>query len=101
VLNGRNKFIPCLHPTTGKVVWTSRIDGKTKIESSPTAVDGKIYFISHLGEVFVYSAGDNGGALLHTTMFGSSQSVNIRSSIVPAEGTLYIRSDDHLYAIRK
>ena len=101
VLNGRNKFITCLHPTTGKVVWTSRIDGKTKIESSPTAVDGKIYFISHLGEVFVYSAGDNGGALLHTTMFGSSQSVNIRSSIVPADGTLYIRSDDHLYAIRK
>jgi len=100
VLNGRNKFITCLHPATGKVAWSSRIDGKTKIESSPTAVDGKIYFISHLGEVFVYSAGDDGGVLLHTTMFGSSQSVNIRSSIVPANGTLFIRTDDHLYAVK-
>ena len=100
VLNGRNKFITCLHPTTGKFVWSSRIDGKTKIESSPTVVDGKLYFISHLGEVFVYSAGENGGVMLHTAMFGSSQSVNIRSSIVPANRTLYIRTDDYLYAVK-
>tara|TARA_R110000850_G_scaffold271383_2_gene405630 strand:+ start:3421 stop:4680 length:1260 start_codon:yes stop_codon:yes gene_type:complete len=101
ILNGRNKFLTCLHPTTGKVLWSARIDAKTKIESSPTGVDGKIYFISQLGEVFVYSAGPNGGEVLNATTFGSSQSVNIRSSIVPANGALFIRTDDQLYAVRK
>jgi outer membrane protein assembly factor BamB len=72
-----------------------------KLEASPTGVDGKIYLMSHLGEVFVYSAGPDGGQLLNSTTFGASQSVNIRASIVPANGTLFIRTDDQLYAIRK
>ncbi|MEM9015444.1 MAG: PQQ-binding-like beta-propeller repeat protein [Verrucomicrobiota bacterium] len=101
VLNGRNKFLSCIHPTSGKVIWSRAIDGKVKLEASPTGVDGKIYLISHLGEVFVYSAGTEGGELLNSTTFGRAQSVNIRASIVPANGTLYIRTDDVLYAIRK
>ncbi len=101
ILNGRNKFLTCVHPTTGKVMWSKRIDAKTKLEASPTGVDGKIYLLSHLGEVFVYSAGPGGGELLHSTLLGSSQSVNIRASIVPANGTLFIRTDDTLYGIRE
>ncbi|MDF1853111.1 MAG: PQQ-binding-like beta-propeller repeat protein [Verrucomicrobiales bacterium] len=101
VLNGRNKFLSCIHPTSGKVLWSKAIDGKVKLEASPTGVDGKIYVMSHLGEIFVISAGMEGGELLHSTTFGESQSVNIRASIVPANGTLYIRTDDVLYAVRK
>ncbi|MBP6784183.1 MAG: PQQ-binding-like beta-propeller repeat protein [Verrucomicrobiales bacterium] len=101
VLNDRNKFINCIHPVSGSIVWSKAIDAKTKLESSPTGVDGKIYLMSHLGEVFVYSAGVKGGELLNTTTFGSDQSVNIRASIVPANQTLYIRTDNVLYAIRK
>lgn len=101
ILNGRNKFISCVHPTTGKVIWSKHVDAKTKLETSPTAADGKIYFMSHLGEVFVYSAGPEGGELLNSTSFGHSQSVNIRASIVPAQGQLFIRTDDVLYAIKK
>ncbi|MEX2580682.1 MAG: PQQ-binding-like beta-propeller repeat protein [Verrucomicrobiales bacterium] len=100
ILNGRNKFLTCVHPKTGKVVWSTHVDAKTKLEASPTGVDGKIYLLSHLGEVFVYSAGADGGELLHETTLGSSQSTNIRASVVPANGTLYIRTDDLLYAIR-
>jgi len=101
ILNGRNKFLTCVNPTTGKVIWSKAIDAKTKLEASPTGVDGKIYLISHLGEVFVYSAGPNGGELLNSTVLGASQSVNIRASIVPVDGTLFIRTDDMLYAIRE
>jgi len=101
ILNDRNKFINCVHPVSGKVVWSKPIDAKTKLESSPTGVDGKIYLMSHLGEVFVYSAGVDGGELLHSTDFGNPQSVNIRASIVPANGTLYLRTDNVLYAVRK
>lgn len=101
VLNGRNKFLSCIHPTSGNVLWSKALDGKVKLEASPTGVDGKIYVMSHLGEIFVISAGMDGGELLHATTFGKSQSVNIRASIVPANGTLYIRTDDILYAVRK
>jgi len=101
VLNGRNKFLSCLHPTTGKVVWSRHLDAKVKLEASPTGVDGKIYLLSHLGEVLVYSAGADGGELLHSTTFGEAQSTNIRASIVPANGALYIRTDDVLWAVRE
>ena len=101
VLNDRNKFLSCVHPVSGKVIWSKAIDAKTKLEASPTGVDGKIYLISHLGEVFVYSAGVDGGEVLNATSFGTSQSVNIRASIVPACKTLYIRTDNILYAVRK
>lgn len=101
ILNGRNKFLSCVHPTSGKVLWSQPVDAKVKLEASPTGVDGKIYVLSHLGEVFVYSAGSEGGEMLHTTTFGESQSTNIRASIVPANGTLYIRTDDRLFAVRK
>lgn len=100
VLNGKNKFLSCVHPTSGKVVWTKRLDVKTKIESSPTGADGKIYFMSHMGEVFVVKAGPDGGEVLNYTTLGESQSVNIRASIVPANGKLFIRTDDVLYAVK-
>lgn len=101
ILNDRNKFLNCVHPVSGEVVWSKAIDAKTKLEASPTGADGKIYLMSHLGEVFVYSAGPEGGEVLNATVFGEAQSVNIRASIVPANGTLYIRTDNLLYAVRK
>jgi len=101
ILNDRNKFLNCVHPVSGKILWSKAIDAKTKLEASPTGVDGKIYLMSHLGEVFVYSAGPEGGELLNATTFGEDQSVNIRASIVPANGTLFIRTDNRLYAVRK
>ncbi|HQZ27405.1 MAG: PQQ-binding-like beta-propeller repeat protein [Verrucomicrobiales bacterium] len=101
ILNGRNKFLSCVHPISGNIIWSRKIDAKTKLESSPTGADGKIYFMSQLGEVFVYSAGADGGEVLNATTFGSTQSVNIRASIVPANKKLYIRTDNVLYAIEK
>ena len=100
ILNDRNKFLTCVQPVSGKVLWSQPIPAKTKLEASPTGVDGKIYLISHLGELFVYGAGPEGGELLHSTEFGDPQSVNIRASIVPANRTLYIRTDKWLYAVR-
>lgn len=101
VLNDRNTFLNCVDPVSGDLVWSRAIDAKTKLEASPTAADGKIYLMSHLGEVFVYSAGVNGGELLNATSFGTSQSVSIRASIVPVDKTLYIRTDNVLYAMRE
>jgi outer membrane protein assembly factor BamB len=98
ILNDRNKFLSCVEPRSGKVIWSERLDAKVKIEASPTAADGKIFLLSHLGEVFVVQAGDE-FKLLHQTQLGESQSTNIRSSIVPAQGNLFIRTNDKLFCI--
>jgi len=100
ILNGRKKTLNCVHPNTGQVYWSERMDAKTKLESSPTAADGKIYVMSHLGEVFVFKAGTE-PELLHSTVFGESQSVNIRASIVAANGGLYIRTDKALFFVKQ
>lgn len=98
ILNGRNKFISCVEPETGKVIWSKRLEAKTKLEASPTGADGKIYIISHLGEVFVLKAGDQ-FELLNQAQFGENQSTNIRASIVAANHNLLIRTDSRLYCI--
>ncbi len=101
ILNDRLKILNCVQPQSGAVLWSKPLGAKVKMEASPTGVDGKIYMISHLGEVIVVSAGPEGGKILNTATFGEPQSVYIRASIVPANGTLYIRTDDTLYAVRK
>ncbi|MCB1063344.1 MAG: PQQ-binding-like beta-propeller repeat protein [Verrucomicrobiae bacterium] len=98
ILNEGKKVLNCVEPSTGKVIWSEALDAKVKLESSPTAADGKIYLMSHLGEVFVVKAGDD-FKLLHSTQMGEDQSVNIRASIVPAHGNLFIRTDDKVFCI--
>ncbi len=99
ILNGRNKFLSCVLPKTGEIVWSERLNAKTKLEASPTGVDGKIYIMSHLGEVFVVKAGPD-FELLNATTFGEEESTNIRSSIVPANGRIFIRTDSVLYCVK-
>ena len=99
ILNGRNKFLSCVLPKTGEAIWSIRLDAKVKLESSPTGADGKIYVMSHLGEVFVIKAGAD-YEILNATTFGEDESTNIRSSIVPANGRLFIRTDKILYCVK-
>ncbi len=99
VLNGKKKFLNCVIPKTGEIVWSHRLEAKNIFEASPTGVDGKIYMISHLGEVFVVKAGPD-FELLNATNFGEEESTNIRSSIAPANGQLYIRTDSVLYCVK-
>jgi outer membrane protein assembly factor BamB len=98
VLNGEKKVLSRLDPATGKADWTESLGTRAKIESSPTAADGKIYFIDHNGEVFVVSAGDQ-FKILHQTRMGSDSDRDTRSSIAISNGNLFIRTAEQLYCI--
>ena len=98
ILNEGRKTLNCVEPKTGKVIWSERLDAKVKLEASPTGADGKIYLMSHLGEIFVVKAGDK-FELLHQTQLGEDQSTNIRASIAAAQGRLFIRTDNRLFCI--
>jgi outer membrane protein assembly factor BamB len=99
VLNRDRKTISCVEPATGRVFWTGDLDSRPVLETSPTAADGKIYFMNHQGEAFVVAARDDSFQLLHRVRMGGTDNDSVRSSIAIARGSLFIRTDRMLYCI--
>ena len=97
-LNGRKKVLSCVTAYTGEVMWSQSFGARAKIEASPTASDGKIFVISHTGEVFIFQAATK-YRLLHSTVLGEDTEAKYRSSIVPARGRLLIRLGDTLWCM--
>jgi len=85
-------------PASGKIEWTGEPGSQAKIESSPTAADGRIYFLNHRGDVFVVEAGVQ-FKLLHKTAMGEEGDHDLRSSIAIAHGCLFIRTGSKLYCV--
>ena len=96
---GRDKTLSCVEPTTGKVRWSTNLESRAKIRSSPTGADGKIYLQNHGGEVFVLDAKE--GKILHRTAMGQKGDDLIRASIAVSGGQLFIRSNSTLYCVGK
>jgi outer membrane protein assembly factor BamB len=78
----------------GSRVWQQRIEGV--FSASPVAADGKIYFVSENGETIVVRAGRTPEVLSRNDL-GERQ---IASPAV-SNGQIFIRTDDHLFALGK
>lgn len=98
VMNSDRKALTAVDPKTGKLFWEYRVEGGAKIECSPTAADGRIYFMDQRGRVTVVAAGDE-AKLLHQADFGDQGQKDIRSSIAIAHGCLFIRTNTALYCV--
>lgn len=98
IMNSDRKALFAVDPKSGKLFWEYRVDGGAKIESSPTAADGRIYFMDQRGRVTVVAAGDE-AKLLHTADFGDQGQKDIRSSIAIAHGCLFIRTNSALFCV--
>jgi len=86
--------VTCAEASTGKVLWTERVEGN--YWASPLAVDGKIYVASEEGVVTVLQAGREAKTLASNSLPGA-----ILASPVASGGSLFLRSDKHLYCIGK
>lgn len=100
VLNEGGKFINCIDPATGRIVWKERLNATQKLEASPTIADGRLYLISHRAEVFVVQTGDEFKLLLETS-FGENETKEARAPIIPSHGNLLIRVNEKLYCVGK
>jgi len=100
ILNSDRRTLARVVPETGKVEWTGDTGSQAKIEASPTAADGKIYFLNHRGDVFVVEAGEQ-FKLLNTAAMGDEGDHDLRSSIAIAHGCLFIRTASKLYCVGK
>ena len=85
-------FLHCLDVHTGKPYWTH--DLLSKVWASPMAISGKVYLGDEDGDVFVMAAGKEKKVLFQTSM-GS----NVYSTVVPANGTLFVTNRNQLFAL--
>lgn len=83
---------------TGVEVYKERIAGKRSVNftGSPVAADGKLYFPSEDGDVFVVKAGPQ-FELLATNPMGEV----LMSTPAISDGMLILRGRDHVFAIKE
>lgn len=84
----------CLDAATGEVVWQERLGGNHS--ASPVHADGHLYFLSEQGETTVIKAGK-------TFEIVSRNRIEevCKASLAISNGRIYLRSQNHLFAIGK
>ena len=83
-----------LDAKTGKLFW--KFDTKGHIWASPVVADGKIYIGNEEGELFILAEGKEMKELAHIDF-----PAPLKSSVVPANGCLYITTETHLYCFKE
>ena len=82
----------CLDARTGAIHWQQRLGGD--YSASPIAADGRIYFLAEQGVTTVIAPGKEFRRIAVNTLDGTTL-----ASMAVAAGSIFIRSDRHLYRI--
>jgi outer membrane protein assembly factor BamB len=85
-------FLHCLDVNTGKPYWTH--DLLSKVWGSPMAINGKVYLGDEDGDVVVMQA-----AREKKLIFQANMGSNVYSTVVPADGTLFVTNRNQLFAL--
>ncbi|HLU49230.1 MAG TPA: PQQ-binding-like beta-propeller repeat protein, partial [Planctomycetota bacterium] len=106
VLSDLRSRLARVEPKTGEVKWVvplpenvGEVRGREKYEASPLAADGKIYAINFAGQVSIFDAKD--GKVIRSIPLNATREYPIRSSVVAAQGQLFIRLNRKLLCIGK
>ena len=86
-------IVTCIDAKTGEHVWRERLGGF--YSASPVAADGKIYLVGETGETLVLRAGRKPEVLARNAL-----GEQCLASPAISNGTLFIRTDRNLVAIR-
>jgi len=98
VLSDLTKTLSRVEPKSGKVKWSIKTPGGSKYEASPLAADGKIYLVNFDGEVVIVDA-KQGETINVISMVGERSKDVVRSSIIAADGQLFVRTNRKLYCV--
>jgi len=82
---------------TGEQVWSIDLPREKFWRASPTGADGRVYVMDHGGNVLVVDA--RSGEVVHRAAMGEEDADGIRSSVVAAQKSLFVRTNEHLYRI--
>ena len=89
-----NGVLSCYEARTGKRLYRQRLGGGVGFTASAVAADGKIYFTSEDGEIFVVRAGSTFELLARNSM----EEVCMATPAL-SDDMLFIRAEHHVYAI--
>ena len=89
-----NGIATCVDAKTGKEYWRARVGGNHS--ASPIYADGRIYFLSEEGESVVIAPGQQLKHLATNQIEGRTL-----ASMAVSGGSIFIRSETHLYRIGK
>ena len=89
-----NGIATCVDAKTGKEYWRARVGGNHS--ASPIYADGRIYFLSEEGESVVIAPGQKLKHLATNQLDGRTL-----ASMAVSGGSIFIRSETHLYRISK
>ena len=89
-----NGIATCVDAKTGKEYWRARVGGNHS--ASPIYADGRIYFLSEEGESVVIAPGQQLKHLATNQLDGRTL-----ASMAVSGGSIFIRSESHLYRIGK
>jgi len=87
-----NGIATCVDAKTGKEYWRARVGGSHS--ASPIYADGRIYFLSEEGESVVLAPGQQLKHLATNQLDGRTL-----ASMAVSNGSIFIRSETHLYRI--
>jgi outer membrane protein assembly factor BamB len=82
----------CLDARTGGIVWQQRLGGT--YSASPVFADGRIYFLAEQGVTTVIAPGKEFRRLATNALDGG-----LLASMAVSGGSLFLRTDSHLYRI--
>ncbi|HEX2475073.1 MAG TPA: PQQ-binding-like beta-propeller repeat protein [Lacipirellulaceae bacterium] len=92
---GDNGLLTCYEARTGKRVYRERLgNGSTGFTASAVAGDGKIYFTSEDGHIYVVKA----GATFELLATNAMDEVCMATPAI-SDGQLIVRTENHVYAI--
>lgn len=83
----------CLDQSTGRPIWSHEIKGE--VWSSPMVADGKVYLGTRSGAFYVFAAAREKKVLTELEL-----GTPISATATAANGTLYVATMTHLYAVR-
>ncbi len=90
-----NGVLSCYKTDTGERIYEKRLGrGAAGFTASPVAANGKIYFTSEIGDVYVIKAGPE-FKVLATNLMGDI----CMATPAISEGTLFFRTRNHLIAV--
>ncbi len=87
-----NGVITCVNARTGEEVWKDRVEGT--FTSSPITGNGVIYFCNEAGDCYVVKAADT-----YELVAKNHLADGMRATPSAADGHLFFRTFNHLYAI--
>jgi outer membrane protein assembly factor BamB len=86
-------IVTCFNAETGDRKYSEKLGQRVYYFASPVAADGKIYFSSYLGNVFVVQAGDEFKILARNKI---GERINATPALV--DGIIYLRTARHVMA---